>query len=88
MENMRIEFGEMVHTQRLKKGLSQEQLAEQLDTCCVSIRKIEQGRGNANMRLYFMLCCLLDIDTRFLQEKYVAPYLRERVKDTGIDIMM
>ncbi len=88
MEDMRIEFGEMVHAQRLKKGITQEQLAEQLDTCCVSIRKIEQGRGNANMRLYFMLCCLLDIDIRALQEKYVVPYLKERVKDTGIDIMI
>ncbi len=88
MEEMRIEFGEMVRAQRLKKGLSQEQLAEQLDTCCVSIRKIEQGKGNTNMRLYFMLCCLLGIDTHDLQEKYVVPYLKKRVKDTGIDIMI
>ncbi len=88
MEDMRIEFGKMVHAQRLKKGLTQEQLAEQLDTCCASIRKIEQGRGNANMRLYFMLCCLFDINIRALQEKYVVPYLKERLKNTSIDIMM
>lgn len=87
MDNMRIEFGKMVRNARLKQGLSQEQLAEMLGTCCVSIRKIEQGRGSAKLRLCLMLCILLGISTRSLRQKYVTPYLCNRVKASGIDIM-
>lgn len=85
---MRIEFGQMVHNARLEQGLTQEQIAELLDTCCINIRKIEQGINSPNMQLYFSLCVLLNIETYGLRKKYVAPYLQKRVKESGIDIML
>lgn len=88
MEEMNIEFGKMVHNARLEQGFTQEYIAEVLNTCCISIRKIEQGKSSSNAELCFSLCKLLNISTYELRKKYVSPYLHKRVKDSGIDIML
>ncbi len=88
IEEMQIEFGKQVRTARQSAGVTQEKVAEILDTCCTSIRKIEQGKGSSNLKLCVMLSLLFSINTDNLRKKYIVPYLRKRVKETNIDIFL
>ncbi len=88
IEDMQIEFGKQVREARLDAGVTQETVAEILNTCCASIRKIEQGKGNSNLRLCVMLSLLFSINTDSLRKKYIVPYLRERVEATNIDVFL
>lgn len=83
-----IEFGRMVHKSRTELGITQETLAEMLNTCCITIRKIEQGKANASWKLCTMLCIVLNIDLNSLNRKYISPYLNERIKETQIEVFI
>ena len=85
-ELFRIEFGKQVRDSRIKYGLSQEQLAEIMDTCVVYIRRIEQGKANVHAENFFFLIYYFDIDVKPLKEKYIVPYLSERKKGAKIHI--
>ncbi len=88
IEKMQIEFGTQVRTAREDAGVTQEEIAEILDTQCSNIRKIEQGKGNSDLRLCVMLSLLFSINTDSLRKKYIVPYLNERVKATNLDIFL
>lgn len=85
-ELFRIEFGKQVRESRIRYGLSQEQLAEIMDTCVAYIRRIEQGKTNVHANNFFFLIYFFDIDVKQLQEKYIVPYLSERKKEAKIRI--
>lgn len=86
--NYMIEFGKTVRKSRTELGITQETLAEMVNTCCITIRKIEQGKVNASWKLCTMLCIVLNIDLDFLNRKYISPYLNERIKETQIEVFI
>jgi len=88
IEKMQIEFGTQVRTAREDAGVTQEEIAEILDTQSSNIRKIEQGKGNYDLRLCVMLSLLFSINTDSLRKKYIVPYLHERVKATNLDVFL
>lgn len=85
-EKFQIEFGKQVRASRLRLGLSQEQLAEMMNTCSACIRKIEQGKANIHVNNFMFLIYSLDIDIKSLQEEYIMPYLSMRKEETNIHI--
>ena len=86
--NYMIEFGKTVRKSRTELGITQEELAELVNSCCITIRKIEQGKGNANWKLCTMLCIVLNIDLDFLNRKNISPYLNERIRKTQIEVFI
>lgn len=83
-----IEFGKMVRKSRTELGITQEELAEMVNTCCITIRKIEQGKVNASWKLCTMLCIVLNIDLDYLNTNCISPYLNERIKATRIEVFI
>jgi len=58
---LRVEFGAIVHRQRLKKKLTQAKLADYCDVSSQLISKIEKGNSSVTLALFFKLIKILDI---------------------------
>jgi len=54
-------LGEAIRTARMKKGYTQEQLAEMLDITIVHLANIEGSRRNPSVPLLFQIMRLLDL---------------------------
>jgi len=67
-------LGEAIRTARMKKGYTQEQLAEMLDVTIVHLANIEGSRRNPSVPLLFQIMRLLDlsVDTLVFPERQAA----------------
>lgn len=54
-------IGERIKHARVKKGLTQEQLAEQLDVSIAFLSRIERGSSHINLRRLDEICNILEI---------------------------
>lgn len=64
-----IEFGERVRKERLRQGLSQEQLAERADVHRTYIGMIERAERNITLLNIQKLARAFDVSVAFLLEK-------------------
>ena len=55
------ELGRAIRAARMKKGLSQEALAEQLDITPINLKNIEGSRRKPSVPLLFEMMALLDL---------------------------
>ncbi|MEA5467445.1 helix-turn-helix transcriptional regulator [Spirulina sp. 06S082] len=68
-ERILIQFGKCLQSQRVARGLSQEQLAELIDVDRTYISFLERGKRNPSLKLLNLLCIALDISlTEFFQK--------------------
>lgn len=68
-KNILISFGKCLQTQRVARGLSQEQLAELINVDRTYISFLEGGKRNPSLKLLHSLCIALDISlTDFFRE--------------------
>ena len=75
MELDRRALGETIRTARMKKGLTQECLAEMLDITPIHLKNIEGSRRLPSVPLLFQMMELLDfsVDALVLTERESAP---------------
>ena len=59
-------IGKKIQNQRKKVGLTQEELAEQLDISAMSIQFIEQGRNCPSLPMLLHICVYLRIKIKFI----------------------
>lgn len=79
---MRVEdrrLGEAIRSARMRKGLTQEALAEQLDVTLIHLKNIEGSRRKPSVPLLFHLMEILD----FSVDALVFPERSEEVIHTG-----
>lgn len=74
--NMR-ELGEAIRSARMRKGLTQEALAEMLDITPIHLKNMESSRRNPSVPLLFALMELLDfsVDALVFPERAEAAVL-------------
>lgn len=71
-----MSFGDKLQTLRKSKGLSQEQLADQLNVSRQAVSKWETGLGYPETEKLLTLCELLNVDLDYL--------LRDKIKENSI----
>lgn len=54
-------IGERLKKARIKKGFTQEQLAEKIDVSVAFLSRVERGKAKINLNRLNQLCDLLDI---------------------------
>jgi transcriptional regulator with XRE-family HTH domain len=68
-QDILIQFGKCLQSQRVTRGLSQEQLAELINVDRTYISFLERGKRNPSLKLLNSLCIALDISlAEFFQE--------------------
>ena len=70
-------LGNIIRTARMKKGYTQENLAEMLDITPSHLKMMEGGRRNPSVPLLFQMMKLLDfsVDALVFPERKEAPVL-------------
>lgn len=64
MENIEIDYsvvGKRIKEARLKKGYTQNTLAEELDLSVAYLSRLEKGRSKVNLKRLNQICTILDI---------------------------
>ena len=74
------ELGEAIRTARMRKGLTQEALAELLDITPIHLKNIESSRRKPSVPLLFALMELLD----FSVDALVFPEREEAIHTAGL----
>lgn len=59
-------MGERIKQRRTELGITQEQLAEQLDISNNHLSTIENGKGNASLPLFCNICSALEVTPDYL----------------------
>lgn len=71
-------IGAKIRTSRLKKNLTQENLAEKLDISTSFMSRIENGAAMAGFETYCEICNILDITLDYLTEDLILPAKKKR----------
>ena len=61
-----VEFGQRVKELRMKKGVTQEELAEEINYTFEHINKIERGRNGCSVDLLLELSAYFQVSTDYL----------------------
>jgi len=59
-------IGERLKKSRLKSGLTQEKLAEQLDVSVAFLSRIERGKSRVNLKRLNELCTILGVSEAYI----------------------
>ena len=59
-------IGERLKKARLKSGLTQEKLAEQLDVSVAFLSRIERGKSRVNLKRLNELCTILGVSEAYI----------------------
>jgi transcriptional regulator with XRE-family HTH domain len=65
-----MELGKNIATYRLKKGLSQEKLAEKVDLSREYITRVERGQKNISLKKLFAIADCLEVGINTLMNFY------------------
>ncbi len=60
--NIKKEFGELMHSQRLKMGITQEKLSELVGISPTYCRRIEHGKYFPTWIIWLKICAVLNLD--------------------------
>ena len=61
-------IGKRIKKARIKKGLSQEELAEKMDVSVAFLSRVERGGSHANLRRLNEMCNILDVSLSSILE--------------------
>lgn len=61
-------IGKRIKQARLKKGFTQEQIAEKLDVSIAFLSRVERGNSHINLRRLDEICNILDVSLGFILE--------------------
>ena len=73
MKNSQVleEIGHNIQLARMKKGLTQEQLAEKCNVSTQYIGAIERGKTSGSMLLIIDICNVLDVTPNYIFDKLI-----------------
>lgn len=81
-EEIKIQIGIIFKLYRLRKGLSQFQLANEVDLSKDYIGRIERGKTNPTIEIVISICNFLELDVIQLVSKLSSTQLDSIIKET------
>lgn len=82
-QKMKAELGQIIKSRRKQKKLTQEELSEIVGITDVYLRDLERGVYTATWIIWLRICTALDIDLKYIQEKYIVPELTKEKISVG-----
>jgi len=80
-------IGERLKKARIKKGLTQEQLAEKIDVSIAFLSRVERGSSHINLKRLNQICDILEVSEGYVlngadskQENYLSKEFSELLK--------
>lgn len=76
-------FGEAMRKERIKRQLTQKELAELIGVSTVYWRDLERGKYTATWIIWLKICTVLGLDTDIMRDTYVSAEVNEIAEIMG-----